>query len=291
MDNALTVDVEDYYMTNGLAIPPAQWSRYEDRIVGSTMGLLDLFAEYRVRGTFFVLGCVAERHPELVREIARRGHEIGSHGTWHQLVNEQSLEEFRADIRASKSILETITGMSVRLYRAPSWSIGPGRYEALRILAEEGFSCDSSIQPFHTPLSGVAGAPVAPFRPVVDGLPADLVEFPPSVTKVGGVTVPFSGGFYLRATPYSFVKWALKRVNKARPGMIYVHPWEIDASQPRLPANPLIRFVQYYGLGDTKKKLRRLLEDFSFRPLGEILQGQHYKPELLHTASPAKGMS
>lgn len=272
MDNALTVDVEDWYMTNGLDIDPAEWPKYEDRVAASTSVLLGLLDRYRARGTFFVLGCVAERHPELVKDIAARGHEIGSHGYWHRLVTRQTLDEFRQDVRLSKETLERIVSREVRFYRAPSWSIAPNRYEALRILAEEGFVCDSSLQPFRTPLSGVSGSPKAPFAPVLDGEALGLTEFPPTVAELAGASVPFSGGFYLRAMPYPFVRWALRQVNRTRPGMIYVHPWELDPEQPRVKTSMFVRTIQYYGLGGTSRKLERLLRDFRFRPLGEIVE-------------------
>lgn len=276
MQNALTVDVEDWYMTNGLDIPPSEWHRYEDRVVASTTLLLDLLDAHGVKGTFFVLGCVAQKHPELVKDIAARGHEIGSHGGWHRLVTSQTLEEFREDVRFSKRLLEEIIGREVRLYRAPSWSIAPSRYEALKVLEEEGFRCDSSLQPFRTPLSGVAGSPHAPFRPVWNGERLGLTEFPPTVTKIGGLTVPFSGGFYLRAMPYGFIRWALKRVNRTRSGMIYLHPWEFDPLQPRVKTRPFIRIIQYYGLAGTQKKLERLLREFRFQPLGQVIRDRTY---------------
>lgn len=283
MLNALTVDVEDWYMTNGLDIDPSEWHKYEDRVVRNTTTLLDLFDQYAVKGTFFILGCVAEKHPALVEEIAERGHEIGSHGYWHRLVTSQTLDQFRQDIRSSKDILERLTGRKVELYRAPSWSISPDRYGALKILAEEGFVCDSSMQPFQTPLSGIAGAPKTPFRPALDGEPLGISEFPPTVTELAGMSVLFSGGFYLRAVPYPLVKWALNRVNQTRPGMIYIHPWEIDTAQPRAKTSAFIRTIQYYGLNGTKGKLERLFREFSFRPLGEIINGQSYPPYQLYS--------
>ncbi|WP_336787921.1 DUF3473 domain-containing protein [Paenibacillus sp. MMO-177] len=284
MRNALTVDVEDWYMTNGLNIPPSEWHRYDDRVVGSTTGLLDLFDRYKVKGTFFILGSVAQRHPGLIEDIARRGHEIASHGYWHQLVTSQSLEAFREDVRDSKEILERITGRTVTLYRAPSWSMEPERYEALNILAEQGFVCDSSMQPFRTPLSGIAGAPHQPFTPLLNDMETGVIEFPPSVTEVAGMTVPFSGGFYLRAIPYAFVKWALSRVNKTRPGMIYIHPWEIDPGQPRVQTSAFIKLIQYYGLNGTVSKLEQLLNDFSFQPLGEVIRSHtNYPKHRLYT--------
>lgn len=280
MRNALTVDVEDWYMTSDFSFDVSTWGSYEDRVVSSTMELVELFAHYKVRGTFFILGCVAERHPELVEEIARRGHEIASHGGWHQMINKMSLEQFREDLVYSKRILEGITGKPVRLFRAPSWSITPDRYEALKILAEEGFHCDSSLQPFRTPLSGVAGAPHTPFVPVLQEETLELLEFPPTVLKKGGVTFPFCGGFYLRTLPTWFLIWALRQVNRQRSGLIYVHPWEVDPQQPRLPASPLIRFVHYYNLNSTKKKLERLLQEFEFTTLGDIIASRGDYPSV-----------
>lgn len=286
MKNALTIDVEDWYMTSDFSFDVATWGNYEDRVVGNTMRLLELFAHYGVKGTFFVLGCVAEQFPHLVEEIARNGHEIASHGGWHQMINKMSLDEFREDIRFSKKVLEEISGQKVELYRAPSWSITPDRYDALRILAEEGFTCDSSLQPFRTPLSGVAGSPLEPFIQVLDQEPLELLEFPPTVLKKAGVTMPFCGGFYLRALPYPVLAWALRQVNRTRNGLIYVHPWEIDTEQPRLEASAVVRFVHYYNLNTTWGKLERLLQEFSFTTLGEIVaEGRHgYEPIALAAA-------
>jgi polysaccharide deacetylase family protein (PEP-CTERM system associated) len=276
MINALTVEVEDWFMTNGLNIDPSRWGDYEERVVSNTLDLLELFDMYRVKGTFFILGCVAEKNSTLVEQIVRRGHEIGSHGGWHRLLTTQTMEEFREDLLYSKRILEEISGQVIRFYRAPSWSLVPSRYEALRVLKEEGFVCDSSIQPFRTPLSGVCGTPHEPFEPVLDGEPLGLVEVPPTVVKVAGVTMPFSGGFYLRAVPYPFVQWALKRVNRTRPGLIYVHPWEIDPHPPRVKTSLSVQLVQYYGLSCMKPKLERLLKEFDFVPLGDIIGTESY---------------
>ncbi|KEO81463.1 polysaccharide deacetylase family protein [Tumebacillus flagellatus] len=278
MKNALTVDVEDWYMTSDFSFDVSTWNQYEDRVVGNTMRLVELFAHYKVQGTFFILGCVAERHPDLVEAIARHGHEIASHGGWHQMINRMSLEEFREDLRYSKQVLEGITGQSVRLFRAPSWSITPDRYEALKILAEEGFHVDSSLQPFRTPLSGVSGSPHTPFQPVLREETLPLLEFPPTVLKKAGLTIPFCGGFYLRTLPSWFLIWALRQVNQERNGLIYVHPWEVDPEQPRLEASPLIKFVHYYGLNGTMRKLEKLLQTFRFTTLGEIIGLQEHVP-------------
>jgi len=272
MLNALTVDVEDWYMTNGLDLPRESWHRYEDRIVGTTMRLLELFRRYEAKGTFFVLGCVAERHPALVEAIAKDGHDIGTHGHWHRMLTRMTEEEIYEDILSSRDLLERISGQRVHMFRAPSWSITPDRYPLLSELEKHGFVCDSSIQPFRTPLSGVGDAPVRPFHPVLDGERLGLVEFPATVLSWRNWRVPFSGGFYLRALPYWFVKQALLRINRTSPGMVYVHPWELDPKQPRgVAAGPLVRLAQYYNLGTTERKLDRLLRDFSFAPLSKIL--------------------
>jgi polysaccharide deacetylase family protein (PEP-CTERM system associated) len=274
--NALTVDVEDWYHTNALNFDRSNWHHYEDRVAGNTNRLLELFARYRVKGTFFILGCVAEKHPELVRDIDREGHEIGSHGNWHQLVTSMNPEQFRDDVRHSKQILEAIIGKKVTLYRAPSWSISPKCYDALNILNEEGYTCDSSLQPFRTPLSGVSGAPHEPFHPILEEKQLELLEFPPCVLKMGGVTLPFSGGLYMRTMPYPVIRWALRKVNETRPGMIYLHPWEFDNGQPRVKASPLTRLAQYHNIHTTKGKLERLLNDFTFVPLGTIIRAASY---------------
>lgn len=269
--NAMTVDVEDWYMTNGLNVPRSAWHSCEDRIVPSTMRVLDLFERYSVKATFFVLGCVAEKHPSLVERIAAAGHEVGTHGQWHRMLTEMSVDEIVEDVMQSKRVLERITGKPVRMFRAPSWSITPETYRMLPLLEREGFVCDSSIQPSRTPLSGIAGAPEEPFHPVVDGRRLDLLEFPALVFGWGKWKIPFGGGFYLRALPYRFVRSALQQVNLRRPGMIYVHPWEFDPDQPRLRTSPLIRLAQYYRLEDTAPKVERLLQDFRFATVGEVL--------------------
>lgn len=274
--NILTVDVEDWYQTSVLQIEPYQWSNFEDRVVKNTERLLQLFADHDVRATFFVLGYVAEQHPALVRKIAEQGHEIGSHGYWHQLVSGQTLRQFREDVSSSKKMIEDIVGKEVLFYRAPSWSITNDHFEVLKILQEEGFACDSSLQPFRTPLSGCKGVPAYPYHPVINGEKLDLIEYPPTVYRAGGVNIPFSGGFYLRFWPKWFVKRALRRVNQRMSGMIYIHPWEMDADQPRLHLPVYKRFVQYYHLSGTEKKLTQLLKEFSFIPLGEAIENKRF---------------
>jgi len=268
--NALTVDVEDWYHTHDLNIGEDRWDSLEDRIERSTATILELFSRHGVRATFFILGHVAGRHPGLVREIAGAGHEIGCHGDMHRMVCRQTREEFRADLLKSRQLLEDISGAGVRVYRAPSWSISPDSLWALEVLEEEGFVCDSSLQPFKTPLSGISGAPVAPYHPVIGGRRLKLLEFPPTVLQLGGLRLPFAGGLYLRALPFWVIKGALSRVNLQRPGLIYVHPWELDPGQPRIKTSAVVRITHYLKLGGTRDKIAELIKHFSFTVLGDF---------------------
>jgi polysaccharide deacetylase family protein (PEP-CTERM system associated) len=285
----MTVDVEDWYMTNGLDIPPERWGLFEDRVVQSTGKVLELLDRHRTKATFFVLGCVAQRHPGLVERIAEGGHEIGTHGGWHRMLTRMTPEEIAGDILESKRVLERISGLPVRLFRAPSWSMNPRTYSVLQMLERAGFLCDSSIQPFRTPLSGLDDAPSRPFHPIVEGERLNLVEFPSMVWEGFGARIPFSGGFYLRAMPYGIVRALMRSVNRSSPGMVYVHPWEFDPSHPRVKASPLIRLAQYYNLTATESKFERLLRDFAFAPLGEILKGRSFPDATLRTADRPSG--
>ncbi len=268
--------MEDWYHAHDLKLEPECWEGLADRVEAGTDVLLELLAGNNVRGTFFILGWVAGRHPQLVKRIAGAGHEIGSHGSRHRLIYRQTREEFRRDLLSSRQILEDLTGKEINIYRAPSWSISAGTLWALEILEEEGFRCDSSIQPFRTPLSGLPGAPVAPYHPVINGRKLNLVEFPPTVLPVGRCRLPFAGGFYLRVLPYRLIRWALTRVNRQNPGLVYVHPWETDLAQPRLKVPLLTGITHYFNLSTTVLKLTALCRDFSFAPLGEVIKGVCY---------------
>jgi polysaccharide deacetylase family protein (PEP-CTERM system associated) len=269
--NVLTVDVEDYYQTNGLNISENSWSQYESRVEKNTRKLLDQFENHQVRGTFFIVGHIAKQFPSLVKEIASKGHEIGSHSNMHRMLTSLDPSSFREDVRISKSLLEDISGQAVVQYRAPSWSLNSERYEWLGILEEEGYLIDSSIQPFRTPLSGSSNAPIAPFRPIINGKQLSIIEFPSTVWNWGHIRIPFSGGLYLRVMPNRVFRALMKSINRTRSGMVYIHPWEIDPSQPRIPVSPLIRFAQYYRLGATEAKLEWLLKEFDLNPLGYVV--------------------
>lgn len=275
MINALTVDVEDWYHTNGLNIAKKDWCDLQSTVYPNTMKLLDLFDELDVKATFFILGDVAKRFPQLVREIVTRGHEIGSHGMNHQLVSGQSVEEFKRDFKKSIAVLEKIAKQKIKFYRAPSWSISEDRLEILSFLEKNGIICDSSLQPFKTPLSGINGIPTQPFKPIISGQKLNLVEFPPTTMRLHKyLSVPFAGGFYLRLFPGEIIARLLKRINKTRPGMVYIHPWELDSSIPRFKTSWFIRIIQYHRLHSTENTLRNLINNFEFAPLGQVIENQ-----------------
>lgn len=274
MINALTVDVEDYYQVQAFAdvIRPAEWHRYPSRVEKNTYRLLDIFQRRGVRATFFILGWVAERCPDLVRDIFKAGHEIGSHGYGHQRIDRGNEKIFRDDIQRAKSILEEQLSIGIRCYRAPSYSITAKTLWALDVLADLGFDRDSSIFPVHHDTYGIPDAPRFPhFRVVRDG--SRILEFPPSTLASFGVNLPVAGGGYFRLFPYRLTAWAIHRINEneAQPAMVYLHPWEIDPEQPRIAASWRSRFRHYQNLESTEKKLLRLLEDFSWAPMSEVL--------------------
>jgi polysaccharide deacetylase family protein (PEP-CTERM system associated) len=229
MLNAFTIDVEDYFQVTAFErhIGREAWAGFESRVALGTYRLLDLLARHNTLATFYVLGWVAERFPELVRDIQSAGHEIGSHSYWHRLVYELSPDEFRDDLVLSLRAIEDATGQTVTNYRAPSFSITRRSLWALDILAEHGIACDSSIFPIHHDRYGIPNA-----RPHIhrfDTASGSLWEFPPSVSRVGRVNLPVSGGGYFRLYPLSFTVSCLRQINRAgRPFMFYIHPWELD---------------------------------------------------------------
>lgn len=265
--NALTVDVEDYFHVAALApnIHRDSWPSRESRVVGNTHRLLEIFEQFDVRGTFFVLGWVAERHPQLVRDIAARGHEIACHGFSHRLVYEQSPEEFHEETLRAKNLLEDITGSAIAGYRAASYSIVRESLWALDILVELGFVYDSSIFPVRHDRYGIPNAERAPHRM---STPAgrSIVEWPLSTAKILGFRLPVAGGGYFRLLPYGLTRWGLASINRRerRPFIFYLHPWEIDPGQPRVSAGWLSRFRHYTNLEECEGRLRRLLGAFQF---------------------------
>lgn len=274
MVNALTVDVEDWFHANALAAaaPATRWNNLESRVVANTRRLLALFGRHEVKGTFFVLGWVAEREPELVREIAAAGHEIASHGYSHKLVFNQTREEFRAETWRAKQILEQLLGQPVRGYRASTYSITRRSLWALDVLVELGFEYDSSIFPIRHDVYGYPEAARWPGR-LTTPSGGSLVEFPMTTASMAGLKVPVCGGGYFRLLPYAFTRRALAGVNKSerRPFVFYLHPWEIDPGQPRADVGLLSRLRHYTNLHSTEARLDKLLGQFRFGSMRHVL--------------------
>jgi polysaccharide deacetylase family protein (PEP-CTERM system associated) len=272
--NAMSVDVEDYFhvsVFDGI-VPRFKWAEMESRVCANTERLLDLFDEYEVRSTFFVLGWVAERHPPLVRRIVERGHEIASHGYAHRLVYDQTPAAFREDVRRAKGLLEDAGGRAVGGYRAPSYSITPRSLWALDVLIEEGHWYDASIFPIRHDRYGIPVSPREPFP--IERRSGTLMEVPGSTVRVGPLNLPVAGGGYFRILPYWWTRWGIARVNavEQRPAVFYLHPWEIDPDQPRLSAGWLGRFRHYRNLDQTEDRLRALLSDFHFGTVASLLR-------------------
>lgn len=267
LPNALTVDVEEYFHVAALApnIPRESWDSRKSSVVDNTKRLLALFAQFDVRGTFFVLGWVAERHPQLVKEIAAGGHEIACHGFSHKLVYEQSQDEFRSETLRSKNLLEDITGSAILGYRAASYSIVRDSLWALDILVELGFAYDSSIFPVHHDRYGIPDAERKPHR-MTTPKGKSIVEWPLATASIGGFRLPVAGGGYFRLLPYWISHWGLASINRRekRPFIFYLHPWEIDTTQPRIATSRLSQFRHYTNIDKCEARLRRLLGTFSF---------------------------
>ena len=289
--NALTVDVEDYFHVSAFEglIRPDQWDGFEQRVEANTRRILDLFEEFQLAATFFVLGWVAKRHPDLVRAIQAAGHEIACHGYGHQRIVHQSPDAFRKDVASAKALLEDLAGQPVLGYRAPSYSITPQTVWALDVLIEEGFAYDSSIFPIIHDLYGFPGASPHPHR--IQRPAGEILEFPPTTLRFSlagrRLAVPIAGGGYLRLFPGWFVRWGLRRVNRreGQPGVLYFHPWEIDPGQPRIAAGWKSRFRHYNNLDKTEQRLRALFRRFDFAPMGSVLSGLPAVPAI-RLASP-----
>jgi polysaccharide deacetylase family protein (PEP-CTERM system associated) len=276
--NAMTIDVEDYFQVEAFAstIDRGDWESLPRRVERNTERLLQILAESGVEATFFILGWVAERHPQLVRSVVAEGHELASHGFGHLRVDPQSPEEFRNDVRRAKRVLEDLGGAPVRGYRAPTFSIGPGSKWAHTVLAEEGYSYSSSVYPVKHDLYGTPDAPRTPFSPV-----PGMLEIPLTSVRMLGVDLPASGGGYFRLLPYPLTRWLLhyaRRVNRS-PAVFYLHPWEIDPEQPRQQSAPWkSRFRHYLNLHRTEPRLRRLLRNFTWTRMDRLFLSDERGP-------------
>ena len=271
MMNVMSIDLEDWFCVYNLSrlIPYTDWDRCESRVERNTLRLLELFRKHRVEATFFVLGWVADRFPDLVKEIERGGHEVASHGYSHRLLTFMSPEEFRADLLRSLEVLAKTASQEVRGFRAPSFSLTPKTLWAVDILKESGIRYDSSVFPvgFH-PEYGMVSADPRPHE-LADG----LTELPMGVAEVLGRRIPCSGGGYFRLFPYPLTRRLMRRCNaQGRPVIFYLHPWEVDPGQPRVQGMSWsTRFRHYNNLERTEERLERLLGDFSFTSARSLL--------------------
>lgn len=264
-----TIDLEEYFQVSAFEgrVPRAEWERLESRVAGQAALLLELLARHEARATFFVLGWLAERQPDLIRTIAAAGHEIASHGWDHVRVTHQTPRQFRASVQRSKAVLEDITGAPVAGFRAPSFSIVPGREWALDILIEEGYRYDSSLFPVRRPGgAGRYGYPDGqPYPHWLDRPTGRLAEIPPTTLDWCGFRLPAAGGAYFRLFPYALVRAALHQCERQGvSGTFYIHPWEVDAEQPRFAVPWSTRLRHYGGLRGTPRRLDRLLSEFRF---------------------------
>lgn len=263
MKNALSFDVEDWFQVENLkgVIRRNEWDNFELRVLASTRRILGALEKQGATATFFVLAWVAERTPELVREIDRAGHEVASHGYGHDLVYDMTPDAFRADITQAKNILEDIVGKKVLGYRAPSFSITPRNLWALDVLKECGYTYDSSVFPVSIhDRYGFAGVSHDPFV-----WPNGLIEIPLSVFRIGRLSLPAAGGGYFRLFPYAYFHAVLSHLNaRGKVATFYLHPWELDPGQPKVELPWLYRFRHYVNLDKTEARLHRLMADFQF---------------------------
>jgi polysaccharide deacetylase family protein (PEP-CTERM system associated) len=270
--NAMTVDVEDYFQVSAFEpyINKQQWDSLPHRVDRNTHRILDVFETRSIKATFFTLGWVAERYPDLVRRIVNDGHELACHGYEHIRVTEQTPEQFREDVSRSKKILEALAGKEVKGYRAASYSIGAKNLWALDVLQEEGFKYSSSIYPVKHDLYGMPDAPRFMYEPIDN---QDFKEIPITTVKIGNKNLPCGGGGFFRFYPYAVSKWAFDRVNnkEGQSGIFYFHPWEIDPEQPRQSGLKFkTRFRHYLNLHRMENRIERLLTDFAWDTMENV---------------------
>lgn len=273
-----TVDVEEYFQVSALEphIPRHEWDAIESRIDVGMTRLLDLLSKHGARGTFFVLGWVAERRPDLVRDIVDRGHELASHGWDHARVTTITAQEFRESVRRSKAVLEDVGGVEVNGFRAPSFSIVPGYEWALDVLVEEGYAYDSSLFPISRRGYGYPAGGRDPYW--IECPSGTLIEVPPATLRRFGLNLPAAGGGYLRLMPLGLTRAAVKAAERRNaPATLYIHPWELDPGQPRLDVPWSTAIRHYSRLEQTAGKLNDLLEQFTFRPISYTI-GQMMNP-------------
>ncbi len=268
--NIMSVDLEDYYCD----LPFLEWPKYESRIIKNTKLILEMFEKYDVKATFFVLGYIAEKFPDLIKKISELGHEIASHGYAHIDLRKVSKEQFEEDFFKSINILEKITGKKVEGFRAPFFSINENNYWVFEILSEN-ISYDSSIFPVKTQLYGIPNAPRTIYKPSLNNIVNEdnqgkLVEIPMATHRIPLIgNIPIAGGFYLRFFPYWYMKLGIKKMNKqGYPAMLYIHPKDLDPEMPRISE---YSWYYYYNLKSAVKKFEKLLKDFKFSTAKDVL--------------------
>ena len=268
--HCLTFDIEEHFQVSRFDSPIRRrhWGSFESRVTSNTCKLLDLLARHQTRATFFILGWVAERHPALIKQIVECGHEVASHGYAHELVTAQTPELFRADVKRAKQILEDLTGLPIHGYRAPGFTITRETLWALPVLAEEGFTYDSSIVPIRHDHCGIPGADPWPhLRQTASG---PIWEIPPSTAKLGGLRLPIAGGSYFRLLPFALLHRLLKGIEKqGRPLMMYFHPWELDPHQPHMEGTFFSHLFHYRNLDQMEYRISSLMTSFQFGPIAE----------------------
>lgn len=288
--NALTIDVEEYFQVHAFSrwIQPADWDGYPSRVMESTQRLLDILQARDVRATFFIVGWVAEKYPELIQKIADQGHEIGSHSYWHRLVYDQTPSEFAADVESSlEAISRAVPSAAISGYRAPSFSITKETLWAQDILLSYGFKYDSSIFPLT--VHDRYGIPDA--QRFAHRLQSGLWEIPLSTVAVGRKNIPVAGGGYLRLYPLWLTHLAIQQINKEeQPAIIYLHPWEVDPAQPRVPqASPAARIRHFINIGKVEQRLKWLLHHYDFAPISHVFAKElaldHFEPNVPHLES------
>ena len=280
LTNALSVDVEDYFQVGAFehAIRRSDWDHLEHRIVRNMDKVLQIFSDQNLKATFFMLSWIAERYPTMVNDIISQGHELASHGHGHQRVTDLTRDEFRQDIIRAKNTLEDLSGVTVRGYRAPSYSIGESNIWALDTLADSGYEYSSSIYPVKHDHYGFPEAPRFVFRDLKTG----IVEVPITTIKFMHKTIPAGGGGFFRFYPYAMSRWIINRVNTLdqQAAVFYFHPWELDPDQPRQRnINLKTRFRHYLNLDKTESRLRRLIEDFNWGRMDEVFIDGHHIPD------------
>ena len=272
--NALTIDVEDYFQVSALSphIARAEWERMPCRVERNTDRILGLLEDTASQATFFILGWIAERYPGLVGRIAGAGHEVASHGYGHYRVTEQTPEDFLKDIRRAKAILEDITGVEVKGYRAPSFSVGKDNLWAFDCIAEAGYRYSSSVYPVRHDHYGMPDAPRLPYRPR-----ENLLEIPIATARLAGRNLPAGGGGYFRLLPYAISRALVRRLNaEGGAAVFYLHPWELDPQQPRIAGTGVkTRFRHYVNLHLTEPRLRKLLRDFRWSRIDQVFPEAH----------------